>query len=224
MASTRTSSPAKHVVRKSAPAKRQTGENRGIGQGSRRQVRVAGALLVGLAATTGLLWLLSPGPLLPDASRRLFAEGTTARALAPDNPAYAGVDPTYRVLFDTRVPVEPGRWRQIVVFPSGTSGGDTGSLNARESSGPVAHFVICNGQGAGDGEVQITTAWDEQTAAGLEGVGGQDAIAICVIGRGGGDGVGMLTASQGARLEGVVAALREGLEIDAQAVRVAARR
>lgn len=173
--------------------------------------RVVGVLIVGLALTSGLLWLLAPGPLLPDASRRLFAEETAPRTLEGlETGAVADIDPAYRVIFDTGAGITKDRWSQIAIFPSGTAGGGTRAVaraaEARSGTSPTAHFVICNGKGGADGEIQVTRAWDEQIST-------DGTIGICLIGTG-----QTRTAGQQQRVEELVRALRIGLGIEAGAV------
>ena len=165
--------------------------------------------MAALLATAGLLRVLSPSPLLPDTVARLLAtsEGTADR-FAP--------------AFSTARPIEAGRWQRIYVRHSGTPSGDTTSIAewaaTRGIVGPTDHFVICNGSGGGDGEIQITSRWDDQLPAappvaevGIE----PGTISICLIGdftRGG------PTPTQAQGLAELVEALRGRLNITAPAI------
>lgn len=223
MATQRQRSSSKRSVTKPAGTRRESGVTGKSRVSGARQVKVTGALMLGLAATSGLLWFLSPGPLLPEEWRTLSDTRPAARTLVAGNAAYAGVDSKYRAIFETRTPIDRGRWTRVEVFHSGTPGGNTKTLSDGQGSRAKAHFVICNGNGGADGEVQITGAWDEQLGAheGAE----ASVIRICVIGQGrGGAGGQVLTANQQLRLEGVVRSLRDGLAIDRQAVRMVERR
>src|SRR5690606_10923056 len=200
MATQRKRTSPKRPTRKATAPRSKSGKDSEAGQSTSRQTKVVGALILGLAATTGLLWFLSPGPLLPEASRRLFATTATPRTLHLEGAAFSDVEPVYRAVFDTPVPVQAGRWQEIRVFQSGTAGGDAGTVAG--DAGHGAHFVVCNGIGAGDGEVQITQAWDQQLTA--EAGADRGVIRICVIGRD-----SRMTPNQQTRLQGIVEALRE---------------
>ena len=175
-------------ARPAAAAKASANSNRGArgasprdsspGRRPARPVVVGAALVVALGLTTGLLSWLSPTPLMPDVAGRLMAAG-------PSTPA--GTGGTSRIdfgpIFRTRVALRPGRWRALHVRHSGTDAGDARALAelARERgvSGPPDHFVICNGRGGGDGEIQFTPRWDaQQPPAGAP----ADCVSVCLIG------------------------------------------
>jgi hypothetical protein len=88
------------------------------------------------------------------------------------------------VIFNTKRPVTPSRWRYIYIHHSATASGDAVSLG-QSSGGLRDHFVIGNGDGCVDGEIQIGQRWNQQIAATPPaGAASIDpaCISICVIG------------------------------------------
>lgn len=89
-----------------------------------------------------------------------------------------------------KAPVEPRRWKYIVIHHSGTEEGTLKSLDRfhREErhmeNGLAYHFLIGNGNGMGDGEVAIGNRWKEQLDGGHLRSEQQNRIAlgICLIG------------------------------------------
>jgi hypothetical protein len=156
--------------------------------------------LVGLLSFTSVLLLaLSPDPLIPSASASLFALD------APQS-----MDAVFR----TASPLEPSRWKYVFVHHSQTPEGSAQTLVGRDGM-PVDHFVIGNGDGAIDGEIQITQRWAGQVAAapapGLDRIG-QDCVSICVIGD---FDRSAPTPTQTLRLTQLVGALQRKLQIGA---------
>jgi hypothetical protein len=137
--------------------------------GSRRSFYVFTALTGALTMTGALLVALSPQPLRPDSATSLSA--------------VEGADPMGAV-YATKAPIALGRWKYIYVHHSRSAFGSA----AQEAMSPVGttdHFVITNGNGAGDGEVQITPLWAGQQSGGSPtGTGTIDpaCISICVVG------------------------------------------
>jgi N-acetylmuramoyl-L-alanine amidase len=126
----------------------------------RRTVLVFSTLVGILSLTSVILLLLAPAPLLPGPAESLFAVDS------PDSLA---------AIFDTRKPL--AQWRYIYIHQSHT---------ISESAGMLAdHFIIGNGNGAVDGEIQLGQRWVEQTPAAPL-VGGArisaNCISICLIG------------------------------------------
>jgi N-acetyl-anhydromuramyl-L-alanine amidase AmpD len=88
-----------------------------------------------------------------------------------------------------RMAVAARPWRMIVIHHSATPGGTAAGMDRyhRETRGWQSlayHFVIGNGQGAADGEVEVGPRWfyQEQGAhAGVEEVN-QEAIGVCLVG------------------------------------------
>jgi len=106
----------------------------------------------------------------------------------------------------------PDRWDSIKIFFSGTQGGNIGRLATASGLHSPAeincHFVLCNGVGAGDGEIQTTESWQAQR-------GGERMIRICLIG----NGVSALpTDYQLKRLESLLEALCRRFNISPNSV------
>ena len=137
----------------------------------RRKVYVFGALAAVMSVTTALLLVMQPKPLTPDTVRTLMAVETPAQV---------------NELFDTQTPVSTSRWRYIYVHHSGAAGGSAATL--APDGGPAGvpdHFVIGNGEGSGDGDIEIGQKWNLQQPPGkTRGVDRveSDCVSICLIG------------------------------------------
>ncbi|HMB96623.1 MAG TPA: N-acetylmuramoyl-L-alanine amidase, partial [Tepidisphaeraceae bacterium] len=87
-------------------------------------------------------------------------------------------------VFQTKISAKTGRWKYIYVHHSNTAGGNALSLS-REAGGLSDHFVIGNGDGAIDGEIQIGQRWNQQESAnpprGARGID-PNCISICLVG------------------------------------------
>jgi hypothetical protein len=157
-----------------------------------------------LAFTAALLKALDPGPLPADATTSLFA-------VAP------GSDQSIERIFQTNPPVRQGRWRYIYIHHSLTMSGNAMTL-AQGPDGLADHFVIGNGDGSADGELQVGRRWTEQQSAGS--VPGTDRIdpncvSICLVGD---FNRSRPTATQQARLAELTAALQRELGIPADRI------
>jgi hypothetical protein len=66
----------------------------------------------------------------------------------------------------SRVAQAPGRWESVEIYYSGTKAGNIdqiASLSGLTSSDDInCHFVICNGLGGNDGQIQTTEKWQKQ--------------------------------------------------------------
>lgn len=113
----------------------------------RRKAVVFFALAGVLSGTTGLLLALSPRPLMP---------GTTLLSAE----TASGLD----VIFDTPTRPTAARWNAIYIHHTATPAGNA-YTNADPAAGPGDHFVIGNGDGAEDGEIQLGTRWTQQVPA-----------------------------------------------------------
>lgn len=136
---------------------------------SNRRVIVFSTLVAVLTLTSALLLALAPAPLTPDAANTLLAID------GPDN---------MEAIFHTQSPVQPGRWKYIYVHHSRTMNGNAMTLS-QGPNGLADHFVIANGDGAADGQVQVGQRWDEQASAGATAGTTRiepSCISICVIG------------------------------------------
>jgi N-acetyl-anhydromuramyl-L-alanine amidase AmpD len=136
---------------------------------AQRKFYVFASLVTVLTLTSALLLALAPAPLVPDASSSLFA------IEAPDS---------MDVIFRTTTPTQPDRWAYIYVHQSQTTSGNALTL-AQRRGGFGDHFLIGNGDGTIDGEIQIAQRWDAQMPATPPiGAASMDptCISICLIG------------------------------------------
>lgn len=137
---------------------------------TRRNFYVFTSLTGALTLTGGLLVMMAPDPLRPDAAATLAA--------------VEGPDPMAAV-YGTRVPVAIGRWKYIYVRHSRSASGSAATLARSTPAGLGDHFVIGNGNGCGDGEIQFGPRWTEQAPASPVGTGGSidpSCISICLVG------------------------------------------
>jgi hypothetical protein len=78
---------------------------------------------------------------------------------------YYRLDPVLQAT-NSRVAQAPGRWECVEVYYSGTKAGNIdqlASLSGMASSDDInCHFVIGNGLGASDGQIQTTEKWQKQ--------------------------------------------------------------
>ena len=133
---------------------------------SNRKLIVFVSLMGTLTLTSILLLTLAPAPLAPDAATSLFAV---------DLPG--SLDP----IFDSRsAPPAAARWKFIFIHQSRTTGGNAATF------GQSDHFVVGNGNGSLDGEIQITRLWTRQDSILTPPAGVQQidpaCISICLIG------------------------------------------
>jgi hypothetical protein len=163
---------------------------------SQRKLIVFTALLAVMTVTSALLLALAPAPLTPGTASSLLASGT------PDS---------LEAVFQTSKPVEPTRWNKIYVHQSRTASGNASTL-AEAAGGLADHFVIGNGEGSGDGEIQIAQRWHHQKAAGRAPGGDASCISICLIGDFNATGP---TPTQLHRLTQLLAALQDRCAIPA---------
>lgn len=133
-----------------------------------RRVLVFTSLVGVLTLTSALLLAIAPAPLNPEASSTLLAIDT------PD---------ALEVVFKTQQDLKPGRWKYIYIHHSRTVAGN--AMNNEPGVGQGDHFVIGNGQGAPDGQIQVCQRWEQQTSAAPP-VGATEidpsSISICLVG------------------------------------------
>jgi len=136
---------------------------------ARRKLIVFSTLLGVLTLTSALLMALAPAPLAPDAATSLFAV---------DQPR------SMDAIFETSKPLSPGRWKYVFIHHSQTTSGNALTL-AQDATGMGDHFVIGNGDGCVDGEIQIGQRWAQQQSA-LPPAGANKidpaCISICLVG------------------------------------------
>jgi hypothetical protein len=131
---------------------------------SKRTFIVFSSLVGGLTLTSALLLYMAPAPLRPETPNSLSA---TAEIGA--------LDP----IFQTATRANSSRWKYIYLHQSKTPTGGAAS------TGLADHFIIGNGAGCGDGEIQYTPRWDKQQSA-VPPAGASEidpaCISICLIG------------------------------------------
>ena len=82
------------------------------------------------------------------------------------------------------------RWNRIEIFFSGTRGGSLDQLAAMHGQAGAddlnCHFVLCNGNGGLDGEIQATEKWQKQWSIRPNSTwqGSERTIRICLVGDG----------------------------------------
>ena len=127
-------------------------------------------------------------------------------------------------IFNTRVPIEPGRWDGIVIYDSGSLHGSAASIAAQHTAqglhGLGYHFIIGNGAGLDDGELHVGYRWLAQAPGAHSGGPDQDRlnrryIGICLVGDG---SRRPFSDRQLARLAELLRALRTELDLPADAV------
>jgi hypothetical protein len=169
-----------------------------------RKVAVFVTLVAMVAFTSILLLVLAPPPLQTLMWRSLFALDSSD---------------SLDTVFQTQTPVTAGRWRYIYVHHSRTSGGDAVGLS--QQSGATDHFVIGNGDGCIDGEIQMTQSWNHQESIGNppQGASHMDpgCISICLVGD---FDRARPTETQLRRLGQLVGTLQEKLHIGSSDVQV----
>lgn len=136
---------------------------------SNRRVVVFATLISVLTLTSALLLALAPAPLRSDVTNSLFAIDT------PES---------MDVIFQTGTSIKPGRWKYIYVHHSRSLAGSALTIT-QGANGVPDHFVIGNGDGAVDGQIQVGQRWDQQQSANPP-AGAREidpnCISICVVG------------------------------------------
>jgi hypothetical protein len=163
---------------------------------------VVASLVAVLALTGVLLRAMQGAPLTPDAAYGLMS-ADSRRSLS--------------VIFNTQVGAHPARWKSIYVHHSKTPGGNESTISQTQG-GCGDHFVIGNGQGAVDGQIQFSLRWDlQQPADPAPGVARVDAacVSICVVGD---FDSSPPTPTQLRRLQQLVQTLQERFRIGAEQV------
>ncbi|HEX4054143.1 MAG TPA: peptidoglycan recognition family protein [Tepidisphaeraceae bacterium] len=136
---------------------------------SKRKVVVLTSLVALLSLASALLLALAPPPLV--------AEGYDSLSASDHGPFLDQI-------FKTAVAPKTEQWKFIYIHHSATAGGDASTL-ARGASGLCDHFIIGNGHGCQDGEIQVSPRWNnQQPAAAPPGVDHIEptCISICVVG------------------------------------------
>jgi N-acetylmuramoyl-L-alanine amidase len=171
-----------------------------VTQKSKRKAVVLGGMAAFLILTSALLLVLAPPPLTP-----------LDTLSAADHADFLGA------VFKTAVPTQTEQWKYIFIHQSATPSGNAATL-ATPLSGLCDHFVIGNGDGCQDGEIQMGARWNsQQPAAAQPGVDKMDpaCISICVVGD---FDNAMPTPTQLRRLAQLVGTLQTQLRIHADNV------
>lgn len=122
-------------------------------------------------------------------------------------------------IFDTRAPIEKGRWDAIVIHHTGQPSGSAPSIDAAHRasglSGLGYHFVIGNGVQMGDGEIHMGFRWvDQLPGAHVSGPAGsrwnENALGVALVGNG---DRRPFTEAQISRTVALVSALARRLDI-----------
>jgi len=151
---------------------RNTGKNekksKATGPSAQRRVVVLIALVGVLTVTSALLLAIAPAPLSTENTASLLAVDTAQ---------------SFDELFESpTVPV--AKWGYIYIHHSASQAGNATTLAGNDSM-MADHFVIGNGDGCADGEIQIGRRWKLQLAPGR--TPGADSIvdnciSICMVG------------------------------------------
>jgi hypothetical protein len=165
-----------------------------------RSVKVLAALLVSM--TVGAIVLMALGNNPPSAGPFCLS-------------SYYRLDRIEKAVL-SRDPQRPGRWNCIEIYYSATKAGNIEQLASL--SGLVrpddlnCHFVVCNGLGGGDGQIQPTERWQKQWSIipGRTWHGSSLTIRICVVADG---ETAHLTDFQVKRTEALVETLCRKFEI-----------
>jgi len=137
----------------------------------RREEKIFAALLVSITVGAIVLMVLGNNP--PSAGAFSLSR-------------YYRLDPIEKVIL-ARSPQSPGRWSCIEIYYSSTKAGNieqlaslSGLANPKDIN---CHFVICNGLGGDDGQIQSTEKWQRQWSAipGRTWYGSGQTIRICII-------------------------------------------
>jgi hypothetical protein len=158
------------AVKKHAEARKQTvagGPRRE--KPSRRTVVVLAGLLGSMSLTSMLLLVLAKGPLPADPRSVVLLQAVDSQL-------------SDQQIFQTARPLEAGRWRYIYIHHSATRRGNALSLGPqRREMGD--HFLIGNGDGCPDGEIQVGRRWVQQLRGEPDGAElADDCISICLVG------------------------------------------
>jgi len=165
-----------------------------------------------MTLVSAVLLVLRPSPVAPLSHIQLLS--TDQRADPADQ------------LFDTAAPSDQYPWNAVVVSLSGNDYGSLETVSTQHQrmglGGLGYHFVIGNGTGSPDGQIEVGFRWLHQWPAALPGIltmpdsHGDRAIHICLIG----DGHSPPTASQMRELTWLTQRLQARLGIDYGRVRV----
>jgi hypothetical protein len=168
-------------------------------------------LIAAMTFVSGTLLLLHPAPIPPL---------THIHLLSTDD----ALDPA-EILFDTVRPAESVGWRGVSIRFSGHSWGSIQTVSQQHQrlglGGVAHHFVIGNGTGSGDGQIDMGFRWRHQEPSGLTLLERQRdplLVDICLIG----DGQSPPTSAQLRELVWLIRQLQARLTISSSQVVLAA--
>ena len=157
--------------------------------------------------------------------------GTVVLMALGDNPPSAGLFSLSKYVLNrlgsaekavrSRTSQSPGRWGRIEIYYSGTRAGNIeqlASLSGLAGAEDInCHFVICNGLGGSDGQIQPTEKWQRQWSIipGRTWYGSGQTIRICVIADG---KTAQPTGSQKQRTQVLVEELRRRFGIQSESI------
>ncbi|MHC4157915.1 MAG: peptidoglycan recognition protein family protein [Planctomycetota bacterium] len=165
-----------------------------------RVAKVLAALLISMTAGATLLMALSDDP--PSAGPFCLS-------------SYYRLNPIEKAV-TSRAAQSPNRWNCIEIYYSDTKAGNLeqlASLNGLARAEDInCHFVICNGLGANDGQIQSTEKWQRQWSIipGKTWYGTGQTIRICIIADGNSSAP---TSFQIKRAEALIETLRRKFDI-----------
>jgi len=144
------------------------GQNKKNGPSAKRRVVVLVSLVGVLTLTSALLLAIAPAPL---------STQTAASLLAVDDAQ--SIDQIFELPAS-----QMNRWNYIYIHHSASPAGSAETLKGNDSM-MADHFVIGNGEGAGDGEIQMGLRWKQQLPPGqIPGAEYIDrsCLSICLVG------------------------------------------
>jgi hypothetical protein len=171
-----------------------------------REAKVFAALLASM--TTGAVLLMALGNNPPSAG-----------AFCLDT--YNGLDPIGKAIA-SEAAQRRSRWNRIEVYCSGTEAGNIEQLASLSGLGEPqdinCHFVVCNGLGGDDGQIQPSEKWQRQWSLvpGRTWHGDKRTIRICVVSN---SKVAPPTDFQVKRVEELVEALSRKFDIQPESIR-----
>jgi hypothetical protein len=136
---------------------------------SKRNIVVLTSLVALLTFTSALLLALAPPPISGESYSSLSAS---------DHHQFLDE------IFKTAAPTKSDQWKYIYIHHSGTDAGNADSL-AVPGQGICDHFIVGDGNGAADGEIEISPRWNQQQAAAApRGVNHIEptCVSICIVG------------------------------------------
>ena len=170
-----------------------------------RVAKVLAALLVSM--TIGAVVLMSLGNAPPAAGPWSLC---TYRSLTP-----------VQKYVSSRAAQSPSRWNCIEIYYSGTARGNLKELLAGSGAAKPedldCHYVVCNGSGGEDGDIQPTEKWQRQwpVVPSRTWYGTRQTIRICVVADG---EQSRPTECQVKRTEELIGELRKGFQIPADSI------